>query len=359
MKKNLISICVFALLLFSCTTIQQDKEVYSLSDEQNLLINDIEKELVFLEAKSFQDSSSVDNQKVNVLLKDISDLLGDVNLQTAVEAKLLAYQGRLFLVSANVAEAKNYYEKSTLSYRGEVESVILGSRLGLIDNIFEQGVPKSQQSLLSLEKALQLYKNQDYLLSLASFDEAFIGLDDFYREAYENLRNNAWKLRDITSKTTLEDSDIVKQEKISVIQMIKLTQNSTDLLYNNLSQKKYSDDALFRELVSVGLFNALNSNENSWQNLSKDTYVTRILAARFLWNLYLGKNGNSGETKYAEQFAALGYSPVEDLPLNSPDFDAVLGCLETAIMDMLDGVNFFPDDMISGIELNESLKKLK
>ena len=111
MKKNLISICVFALLLFSCTTIQQDKEVYSLSDEQNLLINDIEKELVFLEAKSFQDSSSVDNQKVNVLLKDISDLLGDVNLQTAVEAKLLAYQGRLFLVSANVAEAKNYYEK--------------------------------------------------------------------------------------------------------------------------------------------------------------------------------------------------------------------------------------------------------
>mgnify|MGYP007070125232 CR=1 FL=1 len=52
-------------------------------------------------------------------------------------------------------------------------------------------------------------------------------------------------------------------------------------------------------------------------------------------------------------------SPVIDVKLDSPDFDAVIGCVENEIMHLEDGIEFLPDKEMSGVEFNESVRKIK
>ena len=361
MKKKVYSVIVIVLvfLMFSCSTIQQDIEVYNLPEEQSLEIQGIEEQVVLLEAKSFLNKKSVTQEEANKLIKDINVLLGEINLQTAVQSKLLALQGRLYLITQRETSARECYEESTKTYKGEVQSVILGSRLGLIEDILAQGVAKSQTPLLTLEDALQLYKKEEYLQAVAKFDEAFISLEEFYRTAYEAIRNKAWELREITSQTSAKEADILKLSNINVFQGITLAQNAGDFLFKYLGSKKYTEEALVKSLVVAGLFNPLNADSSLAGNISSETKLTRILAARFLWNLYLERVGTPRDIKYATQFLEMGFSPIQDLPLKSPDFDAVLGCIENEIMELPDGINFFPNQDISGMDFNNSLKKIK
>jgi hypothetical protein len=102
----------------------------------------------------------------------------------------------------------------------------------------------------------------------------------------------------------------------------------------------------------------LNS-ENEESLLSKDEVLSRRYAARFLWNLYLEKNGGNGNINYAEQFAEMGFSPILDLPLTSPDFDAILGCVEKEFLDLPDGENFYPEEAMNPMDFSESINKIK
>lgn len=46
---------------------------------------------------------------------------------------------------------------------------------------------------------------------------------------------------------------------------------------------------------------------------------------------------------------------MQDVPLDSADFDAVLGCVEHEIMDLPDGIRFLPDDRPAAIEVRRWL----
>lgn len=361
--KKISLFVVFGLLLFcffSCSTIQEDIEVYTGAEEQTPEILEVEKELVLLEAKNFLEPNSVSATETDAIIKKVDNLLGNVNLQTASQAKLLAFQGRLFLISNRTSNAKDYYKQSSSTYAGEVQNVILGNRLGLIENLSSEKVATEQLPYLNLEMALNAYKNEDYLQAIAKFDEAFLSLENFYREAYETLRNNAWRLKDISTEIPSKDEDILKQTQMTVVQMLTFTQNTTDLLFKYTASKKFTDSTLLAQILSSGLLNPLNINTSiETKEITKEDILTRILAARFLWNLYLEKNGIPGEVKYANQFIEMGFSPILDLPLDSPDFDAVLGCIENEIMELPDGENFYPDIPMEAVEFYKSLKKIK
>jgi hypothetical protein len=51
-------------------------------------------------------------------------------------------------------------------------------------------------------------------------------------------------------------------------------------------------------------------------------------------------------------------SPVGDLPMDSPFFDSILGCVEWEFMNLPDGRNFFPEERIRGSAFLDMLKKL-
>lgn len=348
--------------IFSCVSIQEDIVLSSTAGEESrgdfLLV---EQELVNMEGTFFLGKEKIEAAKADELIKKIDSMLGDVNLQSAMQAKLMAFQGRLCHITGRLASAKVYHQQAANTYKGEIQSIILGIRLNPTKDESDLPVAKTDQAFLSLESAIQFYQKEDYSQAVAKFDEAFISLPDFYRTSYEPLRNNAWNLKEISSETTSEAASILKQDSINVLQMIKFTQNTTDLLYKFTASKKLSDDSLVKLIASCGLFNASNPDGvQSTGIIRKDTTVTRILAARFLWNIYLGKTDLTEDKKnYAQMFSAAGFSPVKDLPLDCADFDAVLGCIENEIMELPDGINFFPEDKITGVEFNASLNKLK
>jgi hypothetical protein len=79
-----------------------------------------------------------------------------------------------------------------------------------------------------------------------------------------------------------------------------------------------------------------------------------------LWNLYNGnKNAKQDITKYSAMFAVMNDSPNPDVEIDSPDFDAVLGCIDLEFMNLTDGINFKGEKKVSGIEFSESIKKVK
>ena len=351
--------CCIYFLIFSCSTLQEDIEVYSAPEEESPEILELEKEIVFLEANKFR-CEEIDLVKTQEITKTLDKMSGSVNLQNIGQAKLLGFQGRVALLDGKKSLAKSYYEQAVNTYKGEVQSVILGFRLGLVENLENQFVAKNYLPLLILENAISAYQREDYLEAVAKFDEAFISLESYYHEAYELMRNKAWKLREISSDSVVSETEILKQDNMNLLQMLTFTQNTTDLLFKYTASKKYAGDAFVNQIILSGLLNALNAMENlALENLSKDTVVTRILAARFLWNLYLDRRGMSGQVVYAEQFIAAGFSPIKDLPLDSPDFDAVLGCVEKEIMELVDGENFYPEEPIEPVEFSTSLKKIK
>ena len=64
-------------------------------------------------------------------------------------------------------------------------------------------------------------------------------------------------------------------------------------------------------------------------------------------------------TKYSEAYKNKKRSPIPDVKLNSPDFDAALGCVENEIMNLEDGIEFGAGKEVSGVEFEESVKKIK
>lgn len=231
-------------------------------------------------------------------------------------------------------------------------------RLGLIEDAENIVIGRNQQPYITLEKALANYKQENYLEAVAQFDEAFISLDESYRQAYGQLRENAWLLRDISSSTDKDIRDLLKQDSITLAQMIDLIQGQGDLLYKYTGSKKIETNQALRQLKTQGLFYSINS----WTDvdaLTKETVLTRSLAARFLWNLYNDRRGTLGNPpKYSHQFVSMG-SPIQDVPLNSPDFDAILGCIEKEFMELPDGMNFYPEKPMSGMDFSESIKKIR
>ena len=106
------------------------------------------------------------------------------------------------------------------------------------------------------------------------------------------------------------------------------------------------------------MLDAKNSTDDSAAKITKDTVVTRILAARFLWNIFTDKYGINNINSYQKQFSEAGFSPVSDLELDSKDFDAVLGCIEKELMELPDGINFYPNQKINPMDFNSGLKRI-
>ena len=360
MKKNALSIVLIgSILLFalvSCASTPEDLVISTVAAEEVQVVQDAAQQLAYLDGSYLLGNTDV--AAAAKLLELLQDSLGDSSLPAAVRSQLLAYRGRVNLILGDKKAAKADYEEALSLNQSELQAEILGVRLGLVSDIGSLVIGRNQQPYVLLEKALANYKQENYLEAVAQFDEAFISLDPFYREAYGQLREHAWRLRNISTSGDQEYRELLKQDKITLAQMISVIQGQGDLLYKYTGAKKLEANQVLRQLKSQGLFYSIN-RWTDVEQLTKDTILTRSLAARFLWNLYHDRRGTLGNApKYSHQFTTSG-SPILDVPLDSPDFDAILGSIEKELLDLPDGMNFYPDQPMSGIDFNESIKKIR
>ena len=360
MRKNFffrLVLTFFVLLVFfSCASMQDDVYIdnFSVSSE----ISDFEKRFSEIDAKFIE--GNLENQAAKILISDIENALKDVSLNKSTVARLNAIAGTVALELGNKGEAKRFYESSLEAFKGDPRTLILASRLGLEKNFEDKKKLFSDKSLLTLESALNYYSEMEYAKALADFDEAFLSLDSFYRLSYGPLRDKSWELRNLEKNSDKRDSELLALKNLTVMQMLLITNRNPDLLYNYTIGKNLSDKELFVKIAGSGLLNPASKPLDSENAVSKDSLVTRIVAARFLWNLYNQKKNTPNEiTKYSERYKNKKRSPVPDVKLDSPDFDAVLGCVENEIMHLEDGIEFGSEKEVSGIQFDESLKKIE
>lgn len=356
-RSGIIFFCV--LFLLSCASMQDDIYIDSVSGSAEVLV--YEERFAEIDAFYFSHDEAIKDksveQKSEVLLKELELALSNRGLKNAVVARLYAIAGCLAFDLGNKSLAKSYHDSSFAAFKGDARSLILARRLGIEKKFDDKIKLFSDKSILLLEKALDYYSDCEYAKALANFDEAFLSLQPFYRHYYGPLREKSWNLRDASGET----AKLLSMEQITVLQMIKITNLNPELLFNYTVGKNLSEKELYNKIAGSGLLNPASQGINVENVVSKETLVTKQIAARFLWNLYnQRKNTPQNLVKYSSQFKERRLrSPVGDVKIDSPDFDAVLGCVENEIMHLEDGIDFGAEKEVSGAEFDESVRKIK
>lgn len=361
-----------ALCLFftGCASLQKDIVVTTDSLVQSEDVENIEKEFVFFDAKTVVDGAfavdSAEYSEIDVLIKEIDLCVENTGLNKPVVSRLYALRGLSLMMQGKKSKAKSFYEESYSMNKGDSYTYILGYRLGLVDSIEDENIlsGSNEKVLLTLEQGLAYYKKGEYANCVAALDSAFLSLPEYYRTAYGEIRQNAWNLRNNTDAT--DDAEILailNKSQISISDMILITQETTDLLYNLNGGAKLSSSDLFTKLNNSGYFDScsavVQTEKNKKSAVKRTQIVTRSFCARFLWNLYSVKKGYTEQkTRNSKMYRDyVGSSPIPDVDINSEDFDAILGVVENEIMVLPDGINFEGEKNVSAPEFNNWLQK--
>ena len=88
-----------------------------------------------------------------------------------------------------------------------------------------------------------------------------------------------------------------------------------------------------------------------------DSPALRKTVAYFLWGLIArAERDPKLLTRYRQKYS---FSPVPDVAVEDPWFDASLGVAEREILDLPDGVNFRPEGQVTGLEYLAILQRLQ
>lgn len=360
-----ISLLLFIIAGFTgCASLQKDVVASYIPNEEISDISNFEYRLAYIDSEysfpTFQ-LSATDVQNRNnacdALIKDISKTFSSKALSNASRARLKALEGRLHLIAERSVKAKELSQISFEYNKDDIQNIILMHRLGIIEDLATASFQKSDKPIILLEQALDFYRDREYAFAVAKFDEAFISTESFYHDAYKELRNKSWELRTINDGSVL--ASLLSINSITIGQMMLITQENKSIIDFYNGKNRYSESTLFYKLTQKGLITA-PAKEKPPRNIFSYTKVSRAMEARFLWNIYCDLKQKPGiKNKYSTNYTKAGKtSPVKDVPVTDEDFDAILGCIEYGLLNLTDGINFNPQSSVSGIEFNESLKKL-
>lgn len=378
--KKVVSFAFFAICLsiftISCSsTLQED--IYVSTEASAEVLNAVsEFETSFLAYDAdFAVNQTITISGIGDLINSLENKLQETH-EPAIIARLQAMDGLLYLMQNKGKKAQELFKEAKINQASDVYVILLESRL---EKTSESAVEKidavltfdNSNGILLLEKGKLLYRMNQYDNAIAAFDNAFLILDNDnqpqFRSAYQNLRDKAWKMYsaqidEATLKTTMKSVDL--NSPLTKDGMLIITEENSILLNDFTGSGKISNKELTKKLTAYGVFSSAvdkNNENNSAAKLLNANAMSRILAARFIWNLYVEQKGKPQlRTRYSERYKKLSktLSPIADVPVENEDFDAVLGVVENEIMDLPDGKSFFPDDLLNGIDFLEIIKKL-
>jgi tetratricopeptide (TPR) repeat protein len=310
-----------------------------------------------------------DSSGVASARKRVAELEKNPPPDTGYRGLLAALSGRLFILEGKAAEAKNKLAEAQSLSPGSVQGIVLAvrlegdlqKRLAMIDR--ELGIDAAGE--LQIERGRVLAELRRYREATAAFDTAFSALGSVYRETYRGARDHAWELRDAEAGMGSSTGAIVEKRGITWADLIELTKNETDLFRFLTAGRDWPAADIFNRLLERSFIPAVQDvAAGQWpaQKPRPDEQVTRGGAAYYLWHLYAENRAERGLlSRYSARYAAgqNRRSPIADLPLLSPFFDSIMGCVETEFMSLPDGRNFNPSEAVRGAEMLGILKKIR
>jgi hypothetical protein len=239
-------------------------------------------------------------------------------------------------------------------------------RQALLDANLEYYTEREGHGELLIERGRLFLGQNRFSEAGASFEAAFSLLTEkpFYRENYQFHRDRAWALRNVGEGIGARTVEIAGQDGISWLDILEITKTETELLRFLTAGRNWSNDEIFRMLLERSFIPlSQDVNQINWPKSTPrpDEIVLRSGTAWYLWHLYSENRANRGLlSRYSSRYANMpnARSPVGDLPMDSPFFDSILGCVEWEFMNLPDGRNFFPEERIRGSAFLDMLKKL-
>jgi tetratricopeptide (TPR) repeat protein len=351
-----------AVLLLSCQSLQKDLLVTSRGVEEESF-GEIEELIVRLETAELPRREEIAGLrgKVTAMEKQTG---GDF------DGRLAAWSGRIFLLERKPQDALRELGRSQSLAPGNLPALLLAIRLERDkEKALAMEAEESAGEVL-IEKGRILFELSRFPEAVAAFDTAFNRLKEkpYYEECYRPRRDKSWELRDIRGMES-GSVRIAGKEELSWGDLIELTSGETRLLQFITAGKGWPTEELFSHLLDRGFIPLTQDIARSEWPLSKprmNEQVLRAGAAWFLWHLYAESRANKGllsrySSRYNRPPSAGGTprgSPIPDLPLLSPYFDSVLGCVESEFMALPDGKNFVPSEGLRGSAFLGMLKKL-
>jgi tetratricopeptide (TPR) repeat protein len=353
----------------SCQSIQKDLIFTTADASTEADISSLEDAVIRLEGRAGGRDAGF-NRDLSEARRKAAELERRSIQDTGFTARLAAWSGRLYLLEGKTGDAGKELAESRRLDPGNVQALILAAllepdlekRLVMIDGALD--LDPSAGELL-IERGRILFALDRYRESVAAFDTAFSRLSrPIYQETYRAVRNQAWELRDMGG---LESStaEIIRRPDLSWQNAIDLTKNETGLLRFLTAGRDWPTGDLFARLADRSFIPlSQDITLTSWPAQAKpllNEQVTRAGAAWFLWHLLAENRADRGLlSRYSSRYANRpnAASPIPDLPLTSPYFDSILGCIEREIMALPDGRNFIPNEPVRGTAFLAMLRKL-
>jgi tetratricopeptide (TPR) repeat protein len=377
-KKILVS-GALALLFLSCQSLGKDLQMEIMDAARRGELAELEEMITALDRPS-----AGSREGIRAARSRIAELEKKPSADTEYSAALAAWSGRVYLLEAKNSEALRELKKSQSLSPGNTQSLVLAlrleedpqKRLARIDQelriagpsageVLSPGDTVSPGAALQLERARTLLELRRYREAAGAFDTALSGsLPQVYRDTYAESRALAWELRDAPPETEGKIVDLMG-EALSWTSVIELAKTETDLLRFLSAGRDLPSAELFTRLLDRSFIPStqdITRSEWSADKARMEEQVLRSGAAWFLWRLYAENRADRGLlSKYSSRYSSLPNprSPIADLPLLSPFFDAILGCVETELMSLPDGRNFYPAEALRGAEFAAMLKKVK
>jgi hypothetical protein len=339
-----------------CATVQRDLFVSPAAESDFARLDSLAGEDASLRA-------SPDKAALAAARSEAASLRASQPLNPDYRARLAAISGDLALLASDRASAASSLASAQAERADDEWVFLLRSRLAQDDAAREsplaEGIAKAaDSSLLSAELGSLRFKQGRYREAVAALDGALDHLSRAERALYAPIRDRALALKDAEGGPK-GLGDYIASNPLSLLGMVVIVQDGTDLLNYLTGAKAWAAGVLFSRLEAAGLLGP--------EPLAPTDPATRARAAYLLWNLLSVREENPALLRaYSGRYAGgssaasgslVASGPVPDVAPGSWYFDAALGCVERELLALPDGLDFLPEGTVSGAELLKAARK--
>ncbi len=342
-----LAVCL-ALAAFGCQTLPPDRVAQSAGEEDAAALQAFNLRLLDLRL-------APDPARLSALRAELQRAAARPGLSRLAQARLQALRAEAALLAADRSAARSLAEAAArLSEEAEevwLARAALEADAGRRLAVLAEGLARSKnKSLLLCERGRELLKAGRYAEAAQDLDEGLRGLDPAYQRLYGADRDRAFSLAQAAREAPLTVARPEALEgPLTVRDMVERAFHETRLLGSLSSAPDPGYAAAQPALKAAGLLLEPEA--------VPEAQALRKAVAFFLWGLIARTEHDPGLlTRYRRRYS---FSPVPDVEVEEPWFDAVLGLVEREVMDLPDGVNFRPDGGVSGLEYLTMLRRLQ
>lgn len=356
MKPRYTRLCLTALLILfftGCSTLQPDRLLSSVGETEFRRLDDMESALTALRKRILDNDGTANGDIFN----DLGDLRSRGEALMAGEsanrqftARLSALLGIEARLSGNPRRAQRLLQSARENWESDETTLLLEALLidspedrlaFLLSRTSDSSSSSPARPRLESEKGAALFALGRYGEALAAWDASLPLLPPGYTELYAERREKSWTLKDSDTPLDSRSTSLISDKILIIASMLQLTAGESHLLEGIDNGRNLQGTELFSRLRAEGCLSP-GTRENSPSR--------RRDAAQLLWCLLSRKTRNpSMLTRFSSRFQNRP-SPIDDLSVNDPWFDGALGCVQSEIMSLPDGVKFYPDQTVTGLE---------